>query len=78
MWKRNGGGLIRTIAAVAGIIVIFDNRGDGFFGILLLVSVAVILFCLLGWRVLKLGEDDVFCPNKATQDIENIREGRRC
>jgi hypothetical protein len=65
IWKRIARGLIKTIAAVAGLIIIFDNRATGLAGIVLIGSVAVVLLCFLGWRFLGLGDDDVFRPKKA-------------
>jgi hypothetical protein len=64
-WKRIVRGLIKTIAAVAGLIIIFDNRATGLAGLVLIGSVAVVLLCFFGWRLLDLGEDDVFWPKKA-------------
>ena len=65
IWKRILRGLIKTIAAVAGLVIIFDNRASGLAGIILIAAVAVVLLCFLGWRAFDLGEDDVFWPKKA-------------
>jgi hypothetical protein len=65
IWKRIARGLIKTIAAVAELIIIFDNRAAGLAGILLIGSAAVVLLCFLGWRFLDLGDDKVFRPKKA-------------
>jgi hypothetical protein len=72
-WKRIVRGLIKTIAALAGIIVIFDNQANGLAGILLIGSVAVLLLSFLGWRVLDLGEDDLFWRKRATTEIKKTR-----
>ena len=69
-WKRIVRGLIKTIAAVAGLIIIFDNRATGLAGIVLIGSVAIVRVCFLGWRFLDLGEDYIFSPEKGTQKIE--------
>jgi hypothetical protein len=71
-WKRIVRGLIKTIAAVAGLIIIFDNRATGLAGLVLVGSVAVVLLCFLGWRLLDLGEDDVFLPKKATYETKTL------
>jgi len=65
IWKRILRGLVKTIAAVAGLVIIFDNRASELGGIVLIASVAVVLLCFLGWRAFDLGKDDVFWPKKA-------------
>jgi hypothetical protein len=44
IWKRILRGIVKAIAAVAGIVLIFDNRASGADGIALLASVGV-SFC---------------------------------
>lgn len=65
IWKRVLRGLIKTIAAVAVGVFIFDNRADGVAGIVLIASIPVALLCFLLWSVFDLGEDDWFRPTKA-------------
>jgi len=68
-WKRRFRGLVKTIAYLAGIIIVFDRgtefRGSKFSGIVLIGAAALLLLCFLGWRFLDLGEDDIFWPKKA-------------
>jgi hypothetical protein len=73
IWKRIFRGLIKTIVAVAGLIIIFDNRASALGGMVLIGSVAVVLLCFLGWRFLDLGEDAIFWRTKAPPEIKTLR-----
>jgi hypothetical protein len=64
-WKQILRGTVKTTAAVAAIVSIFDNRATGVAGIVLVASVALFLLCLLIWRVLSLGDDEWFWPKKS-------------
>jgi uncharacterized membrane protein YvbJ len=64
IWKRTLHGLIKTIAAVAVIVFIFDNRASIVGITVILASVVVALLCFLIWSALDLGDDDWFRPAK--------------
>jgi len=62
--KRILRGIVKTIAAAAGLVFVFDNRASGIAGIVLLASVAVLFLCLFVWLIFDLGEGDGFWPKK--------------
>src|SRR5437660_1940496 len=64
IWKQILRGVVKTIAVVAGVVFVFDNRVSGVAGIVLLASVAVLILCLFVWRFFDLGDDDWFSPRK--------------
>jgi hypothetical protein len=62
--KRILRGIVKTIAVVAGMILIFDNGVSGVAGIVLLASGAALVLCLFVWRIFELGHDDWFWPKR--------------
>jgi hypothetical protein len=60
-WLR---GLIKVIAAVAVLVLVFVNRVTSAAGLMMLGSLAVLVICLLAWWKLDLGEDRWFSPRK--------------
>jgi hypothetical protein len=61
MWLRR---LIKVIAAVAGLVLVFDNRTANAAGLVVLGCLGVLVVCLLAWWRLDLGDDDWFSPKK--------------
>lgn len=63
-WVR---GLIKVIAAVAVLVLVFVNRVSSAAGLMMLGSLAVLILCILAWWKLDLGEDKWFSPRKPDQ-----------
>jgi hypothetical protein len=64
MPKRFLRGFIKGAAALAALVLVFDNRSSNVAGLVLLGCVAVLVICVLVWLKFDLGEDDWFSPRK--------------
>lgn len=64
-WKRILRGVVKTVAAAAGLVFFFDNRSSGKAGIVLVASLAVLFLCMIVWLILGLGDDHGFWPKKS-------------
>ena len=62
--KRILRGIVKVLAAAAGVVFLFDNRLSGGAGIVLLGSIAVLFVCLFVWLVFNLGGDTEMGPDK--------------
>lgn len=66
MGKRILRAVIKTVAAIAGVVFLFDNKLSGTEGTVLLISVVVLFLCLFVWLTFDLddGDDKGFWPEK--------------
>jgi hypothetical protein len=67
MAKRILRGVVKVVAAAAGVVFLLDNRLSGSAGFVLLGSIAVLFVCLFIWLIFDLGEGTAFWPRKPDQ-----------
>jgi hypothetical protein len=65
--KRILPGVVKLVAAAAGVVFLFDNRLSGAAGIVLLGSIAVLFVCLFVWLFFDLGDDAESGSNEPQQ-----------
>jgi len=61
-WLRR---VVEAVAAVAVLILVFDNRASEIDGLVMLGSFAVLVACVLAWR--KFGDDHEIVPKDPEQ-----------